>query len=305
MVLEQRRPPHLAMNMPNSLDPSGSLIETITGDRPTLSKAFGRIAAALIDAPAMFMTKSIQDIAATAGVSEPSVVRFCRHYGYNGVPEFRIALAMSLVAENAANSRPFLEPSVADKSFINRGMKLAVARAAAKLLDEDHAIIIDSGSTTQLFAQHLRTAPGKTILTTGLDIVETLWGCRQHTLILPGGTVRFDARALTGRLVEQSLQSMLFDTVYFGADSVDPQYGLSTFNEDEAHQNAAMAGVSQRVVVLVDSTKFRAPRLHRFCNIDLIHTIVTDSNIPNEVAASLRSRGINLLISDLTNETSP
>jgi len=165
-----------AVSMANPSDARGSLIETIASDRASLSKVFGRIADILIDAPSNFMSRSIQDIAAAASVSEPSVVRFCRHYGFNGVPEFRIALAMSLVAENAANSRPFLEPTVADKSFINRSMKLAVARAAMTLLEADRSLIIDSGSTTQLFAQHLRTAPGKTILTTGLDIVETLWG---------------------------------------------------------------------------------------------------------------------------------
>jgi hypothetical protein len=36
------------------------------------------------------------------------------------------------------------------------------------------------------------------------------------------------------RFVEDSLQNMQFDTVYFGADSIDPMHGLSTFNEEEA-----------------------------------------------------------------------
>jgi DeoR family galactitol utilization operon repressor len=163
-------------------------------------------------------------------------------------------------------------------------------------------MILDSGSTLQLFAQRLRLAGGRTILTTGLNIVETLWGCRQHTIILPGGTVRFDARALTGRMVEQSLANMRFDTVYFGADSIDPEEGLSTFNEDEAHQNTAMANASRRIVVLVDSTKFRAPSLHRFCNIDRIDTIVTDDNIPETVEKSLRSRGVKVLIAEQREE---
>ena len=197
------------------------------------------------------MTWSVQEISVAAGVSEPSVVRFCRHYGFDGVPDFRIALAMSLVAENATARGPFLEPTIADKTFVNRNMKLAVAKEAIKLIENDRSIILDSGSTIQFFAQNLRSLPGRTIMTTGLNILETLWGCRQHTIILPGGTVRFDARALTGRMVEQSLGNMRFDTVYFGADSIDPDEGLSTFNEDEAHQNAAMANASKRIVVLV------------------------------------------------------
>lgn len=283
------------MNPVDQRNSSRSLIESITADRSSLSKAFGRVADVLIEDPSQFMARSVQEISHAAGVSEPSVVRFCRHYGFDGVPDFRIALAMSL-ATDKAGANPLLEPSVADKAIVNRKMKLAVASEAMKLIEADRSMILDSGSTLQLFAQNLRTASGRTILTTGLNIVETLWNCRQHTVILPGGVVRFDARALTGRMVEQSLENMRFDTVYFGADSIDPEDGLSTFNEEEAHQNVAMANASRRVVVLVDSTKFRAPSLHRFCNVDRIDTIVTDHNIPTDVEASLRSRGVNVLI---------
>ncbi len=286
------------MNAVNHLPSRGSLIERVVGDQPMLSRAFGCVADVLIEAPAEFMIRSIQEIAAAAGVSEPSVVRFCRHYGFDGVPEFRIALAMSLAANNASAGRSFLEPNVADKAFVNRDMKFAVAQAAVRLIEGDTTLILDSGSTIQLFAQQLRTAAGRTILTTGLGIVEALWGCKQHTIIMPGGTLRFEARAFTGRMVERSIENMRFDTVYFGADSVDPQQGLSTFNEDEAHQNAAMTEISQRVVVLVDSTKFKAPSLHRFCRIETIDTIVTDHRVPDEIVDSLTSRGVTVMIAD-------
>lgn len=290
------------MSVVEQIQSKGSLIGRIEADRAKLSKAFGLIADVLIEGPAQFMALSVQEISAAAGVSEPSVVRFCRHYGFNGVPEFRIALAMSLVSESSDARRAFLEPTIADKAFVNRNMKIAVAREAASLLDADRSLILDSGSTLQYFAQHLRSLSGRTILTTGLNILETLWGCRQHNLILPGGTVRFDARALTGRMVEQSLENMRFDTVYFGADSIDPDEGLSTFNEEEAHQNAAMANVSRRVVVLVDSTKFRAPSLHRFCAIDRIDTIVTDWNISKDVEEAFRKKGVNLIITSQPTE---
>lgn len=287
------------MNGSDQLPPAQSLVEMIQGDLPTLSKAFGRIAVVLIEVPGKFMTWSIQEIAAAASVSEPSVIRFCRHYGYKGMPDFRIALAISLAEGNISSNRLFLEPTIDDKAFVNRELKLAIARKALELVDADRSFILDSGSTTQLFAQQLRTISGRTILTTGLNIVEALWGCNQHTIILPGGTLRFEAKALTGRLLESSLQTMRFDTVYFGADSINPELGLSTFNEEEAHQCVTMMAACQRVVVLVDSTKFRAPSLHRFCNIDQIDAIVTDSNVPDDVAAKLMDQGVNLLIANL------
>ncbi len=286
------------MNALDRFHSRSPLLDRVVGDRPTLSRAFGCVADVLIKAPADFMIRSIQEISVAAGVSEPSVVRFCRHYGFDGVPEFRIALAMSLAATSASASRPFLEPNIADKAFVNRDMKMAVAKQAVRLIEGDQTLILDSGSTIQLFAQQLRTAAGRTILTTGLDIVEALWGCNQHTIIMPGGTLRFEARALTGRMVERSLENMRFDTVYFGADSVDPQQGLSTFNEEEAHQNAAMAEISQRVVVLVDSTKFKAPSLHRFCRTENIDIIVTDNKVSEEIVASFIARGVTMEIAE-------
>ena len=278
-----------------------SLVGMIHGDLAGLSKAFGRVAGVLIDVPAKFMTWSIQEIAAAAGVSEPSVVRFCRHYGFKGVPDFRIALAISLAEGSTSPNRLFLEPTIGDKAFVNRELKLAIAEKALELVAADRSLVLDSGSTTQLFARQLRAQSGRTILTTGLNIVEALWGCTQHTIMLPGGTLRFEAKALTGRLLDVTLQNMWFDTVYFGADSIDPVHGLSTFNEAEAHQCVSMMAACQRVVVLVDSTKFRAPRLHRFCNISQIEAIVTDSNIPDDVAAKLREQGVNLLIANPIN----
>jgi DeoR family transcriptional regulator of aga operon len=284
--------------MMDQLQSKMALIELIRSDFPSLSKAFARIATLLVDTPGNFMTWSIHDIAAAASVSEPTVIRFCRHYGYKGVPDFRIAIAISLAERGVSVNRQFIEPMVGDKAFVNHDLKLAIARKARHLVDADRSLILDSGSTTQLFAQQLRVASGLTILTTGLNIIETLWGCEQHTLILPGGVLRFEARSLTGRLVESTLKQMHFDSVYFGADSVDPVLGLSTFNEEEAHQNAAMMEVSQRVIVLVDSSKFRAPGLHRFCNIDQIDIIVTDSNVPDAVASRLSDQGVTLLIAD-------
>lgn len=275
------------------------LVEKIRADLPELSKANRCVAELLIRAPNEFMNWPTKEIAKEAGVSEPTVIRFCRNYGFKGIPDFRIALAISLAAANVGSNHSFLEPNVADKAFVNRKRKLAIAQKALELFESDRAVILDSGSTIQLFSQGLRNVTGRTILTTGLNIVETLWGCTQHKIIMPGGTLRFEARALTGRLVEATMKTMRFDTVYFGADSVDPVTGLSTFNDEEASQSAAMMAVSRRVVVLVDSSKFRAPMLHQFCDIDQIDTIVTDENIPADVSQKIRDAGVKLMIAKL------
>jgi DeoR family galactitol utilization operon repressor len=274
-----------------------ALLSTINAELGTTSNAFKRISTYLLKAPQDFMHKSIQEISVAAQVSEPTVLRYSRHFGYKGIPEFRIALAMSLVARSStqAPNNHFIEPNVADKAVVNRNAKLAIGKAAVHLLAADRAIILDSGSTTAIFARQLRGAAGRTILTTGLNVIEALWGAEQHTLMLPAGTLRFESKSLSGRMVETTLQNMRFDTGYFGADSIDPEAGLSTFHEEEAHQGAAMMGACSRVVVLADSSKFKSPALHRICAMDRIHTIVTDTGLPVEVANELMARGTHVI----------
>ncbi|UVC09458.1 DeoR/GlpR transcriptional regulator [Rhizobium sp. TH2] len=278
--------------MDTSYQPGESLVGVIARDMPDLNKAFRRIGAYIIASPDRFMHKPLQEIARESNVSEPTVVRFCRHYGFKGVPDFRIALAMSLARQSPVAGSSFIEPGVSDKAVMNLDQKKAIARFAAALAGTDRSIIVDSGSTTQLFASRLREAPAMVIMTTGLNVVETLRGAPQHTVMLPAGAIRFESNSVSGRLVESTLANMRFDTLYLGADSIDPLLGLSTYNIDEAHQNTAMINVSQRVVVLADSTKFRTPALHRFCEIDRIHTIVTDTGLSDEIAEQLSAGGV-------------
>lgn len=266
-----------------------SLIQSISLGLGDYNKAFQLVGGYLLASPEAFIREPLQEIARAAGVSEPTVLRFCRQFGFKGLPDFRIALAMSLAREAQG---AFIDPGVGDKAVVNLGAKRAIARFALSLLGDDRSIIIDSGSTTQLFAENLRAANPLVIMTTGLNIAEAFRGASQHTVMLPGGTVRFESNSLSGRMVESTLGGMRFDTIYLGADAIDPVLGLSTFNEAEAHQNAAMVAVSQRVIVLADSTKFRAPALHRICEPDRIHAVITDTGLSDDTASLLQQHGV-------------
>lgn len=273
-----------------ALEPTApTLIQSISLGLGGYNKAFQLVGTYLLGSPEAFIREPLQEIARAAGVSEPTVLRFCRQFGFKGLPDFRIALAMSLAREAQG---AFIDPGVTDKAVVNLGAKRAIARFALSLVGDDRSIIIDSGSTTQLFAENLRAAQGLVIMTTGLNIAEAFRGASQHTVMLPGGTVRFESNSLSGRMVESTLGGMRFDTIYLGADAIDPVLGLSTFNEAEAHQNAAMVAVSQRVIVLADSTKFRAPALHRICEADRIHAVITDTGLSDETAALLEQHGV-------------
>jgi DeoR family transcriptional regulator of aga operon len=266
----------------------GTLINRIAEQTPALPRALRTVARFVLDKPQSFMQMGLSDIATHAEVSEPTVIRFCRYFGYAGMAEFRIAPA----------TPGYLEPNVTDKAVVNLPQKMAIASAARALADADRSMIVDSGSTAGLFARTLADAAPLVIMTSGLNIVEALRDASQHRVMLPGGTVRYSSSSLIGALVGETISSMRFDTLYLGADAIDPDFGLSTFNEAEAHQNAAMIRLVGRVVVLADSSKFRTPALHRIAGIADIDVIVTDNGLPGATAERLAAAGVRVVCAE-------
>ena len=279
-----------------------SIVDRIERDRPGMTRAFRLIADFLASDPQAFIRQPIRDVSDAVGVSEPSLIRFARSYGFKGFPDLRLSVAMSLAAADS-RSLDTLEPTLADKEFVRREAKNAIAQAAAPLVLEDSSIIIDSGSTATLLTQHLMGMKPLTILTTGLHTIMALRACMQHRIILPGGTFRPDAMSLGGRIAESALSCMSFDTVYMGADSVNTDFGLSTFSEEEAHLNRAMIRACRRVVVLADASKFRSPALHQICELSEVDILVTDSSLPLPIRQSVEERVTRLIICEVA--TSP
>lgn len=60
------------------------------------SPAERRVAEFLLAQPRAMLTQPIADIAATANVSQPTVIRFCRTMGSAGLPDFKLKLAAAL-----------------------------------------------------------------------------------------------------------------------------------------------------------------------------------------------------------------
>lgn len=274
------------------------ILNQIESDLPELSRALRNVAEFLLANPTQFIRQPLRELSESIGVSEPSLIRFGRRYGFKGLPDLRIAIAMALAAQESGSSAE-IEPTIHDKEVVNKRAKRAVAALTADLIADDQTILLDSGSTVQFMAEHLKTAPSKVLMTTGLNLMLALHDCAQHQLMLTGGVLRQNAMSLSGRLVETTLEAMSFDTVLLGADRVDPALGLSTFSEEEAHLNRAMIRASRRVIVLADASKFGPTKLHRICDLSKVDAIVSDASMPVEMQQELRSKNVRLHLADI------
>jgi len=75
-----------------------NLLTTINAALADLNKSETKVAHAILEDPERATRSSIATLASLAGVSEPSVNRFCKRFGATGFPDFKLSLARSLVS---------------------------------------------------------------------------------------------------------------------------------------------------------------------------------------------------------------
>ncbi|MCU0968013.1 MAG: SIS domain-containing protein [Rubrivivax sp.] len=72
------------------------MLDRIRASIPALPPAEQRVARLLLDDARAFATLPVGTLAERAGVSKPTVVRFCRSVGYDGLADFKLKLAGSV-----------------------------------------------------------------------------------------------------------------------------------------------------------------------------------------------------------------
>jgi RpiR family carbohydrate utilization transcriptional regulator len=83
-------------------EPPADLRERIRAARPSLSPAERQVADWVLRLPGTVLSLPVAAIAREAGVSQPTVIRFCRSMGCHGLSDFKLRLAQGNVAPEAA-----------------------------------------------------------------------------------------------------------------------------------------------------------------------------------------------------------
>lgn len=190
------------------------------------------------------------------------------------------------------------EPSVEDKSALNTGVKRSIAQAAVELIKPGHRIILDSGTTTYEIARLLRDHTEVIVMTNGINVANALLEAEGVELLMTGGHMRRQSQSFYGYQAEQCLKNYHFDMLFLGVDAIDPERGVSTHNEDEARLNRSMCEVTERIIVVTDSSKFNRSSLHKIIDMPRIDMIITDAGVPAESLKELQRAGIEMVLVD-------
>jgi DeoR family fructose operon transcriptional repressor len=160
--------------------------------------------------------------------------------------------------------------------------KQAIGKAAAELVKEGETIILDVGTTVMELARAIDPEIQITCVTNDILIAVELCKKPNVDLILTGGSISHNDKALSGPMTEHNLRGIHAQKVFLGAAGISEKMGISNYNLNLVRIRQAMIEVSEEAIVLADHSKFGRNALASVARLDNVQRIVTSSGISEE-----------------------
>lgn len=188
--------------------------------------------------------------------------------------------------------------SVFERRKQNIHLKKKIGMAAVNMIGNGETVLFDSGTTIMELVKCISKRSEITAITNAIDIAYRLADYPKIKVIVPGGILRRNSLSLVGEQAANTLKDFYCDKCFIGADGIDIDKGLLTTNIEEAQLMRINIKNAEKVIALVDSSKFQSKGVMTVAGLNEIDMIVTDRGLPDELRKQLNILKIEVLIVD-------
>jgi DeoR/GlpR family transcriptional regulator of sugar metabolism len=238
------------------------------------------------------LRKDGQIVAATfsdeLGLSEDTIRRDLRALAAQGL--------LQRVHGGALPSSPALA-DFATRSELQTSGKLAIARAAAALVQPGQVVFVDGGTTCQKLAQQLPPELKATVVTHSPTIaVELARSEHPHVdVVLMGGYLFKHSVVALGAATLEAINRVHADLYFMGASGIDVRAGLCTGDLEEADVKRALMARSAQTWVLASQEKLNAASPYLIAPCEAATGIVVERGTPARDIAAFEAIGLKVV----------
>ncbi|WP_286908882.1 DeoR/GlpR family DNA-binding transcription regulator [Clostridium sp. UBA1652] len=182
---------------------------------------------------------------------------------------------------------------------IQNDVKQSIASLAQSFIQERDTLLLDGSTTVAKIVPLLSGYKNLTVITNSITIAyDILHQCPNINLHIIGGIVRNDIGNSISIESLKDIEKLYVDKVFLSACSISLKGELTTPIIEDAHVKKAMLNAGREVYILADSSKFGQKSLMEFGRIKPEYTIISDSDLPDEINEDLQaliSRGLKIL----------
>lgn len=168
------------------------------------------------------------------------------------------------------------------RSTRNAEAKRIIAQKAIAFLCDNTSVFIDSGSSATEFAKVF--PDGRyLVFTSGISCALELTRLTQPTVYIVGGRVNPSSLSANGSRSLTFLENISFQTAFLGVTGYMQGRGFTCGSEEDGELKRAVIRKSEKVVVLMDSSKIGIASTFTFANLEDVDIVVTDSQISDSM----------------------
>jgi DeoR/GlpR family transcriptional regulator of sugar metabolism len=186
--------------------------------------------------------------------------------------------------------------SFAVRQGTNVQAKEHIGAAAAALVSDGEAIVLDSSTTAWHMARCLLTRRDLTVVTTGLYVALELLRAPGISVIIAGGPIWREAASVVGQWDSEILRAGNLQKGFFGGRGLTLAEGLTDAHPAEAELKRQLVAAVREVNVILDASKLGKVAFASCAATSEIDRVITERDAPADLVAMLRERGIDVIL---------
>lgn len=192
------------------------------------------------------------------------------------------------------HKRLHVEGSFEARMTEERAAKEALAQKLTQIVMPGETIFLDTGSTTLIACQILKTIEGLTVITNSMAAADALtFQSNTRVYFLGGAYVRGNSETVGPMVVEQ-IGRFRADHAILTPTGVDAVAGVTNSDPDEAEVARAMIKSAQNICFLTVPSKFGRRAGFHVCDLEAVQTVLTEGAPPPEQIGALQAAKVDL-----------
>ncbi len=161
----------------------------------------------------------------------------------------------------------------------NKDKKEYIGKLASNLIENNDCIYIDTGTTTRYIVDYLDTKE-LTIITNNLYVVEKCISMKNINLIVLGGELNRDIRALIGSTAQDTVNNFNITKAFLATTGFSPETGFTNALSEETEMKKCVVSNCQNIFILMDDTKWGKVAIRTYLEYNDNVKIITNKKPP-------------------------
>ena len=195
---------------------------------------------------------------------------------------------------SSTTGRPTLS-SFEERSSINTPRKKSIAEMALNSVQPGKTYAFDSSTTALALVYMLPNLPFR-VITNALAVIQGLVNNDNIEVISTGGKYHSKTNTFIGGDSFNILRRHHVDNAFISCLGLDLERGASEGFEQQAIYKELLIQISDKVTILVDSSKINSHSEYYFSTMKNITCIITDSGIQSSAVSQIVDLGIDLKV---------